>query len=371
MDHSGRALRNRKAVSAERIGVIVLGMHRSGTSALTRILNLLGCRAPKTLLAANEGNEKGYWESQPVMELNRDILNSGGAEWSDWQAFNPNWYRSVAVRRFRQAAARVIEDEFGDADMFVLKDPRICMLTQFWLDVFAENAIQPIAIHTLRNPIEVSASIGLRHQLLPSQTTLLWLRYMLEAERGTRGVKRFFTDYNSLMTDPHAFVERSQKTLDICWPRHSRRVHAEIGEFLTDDLRHHSQPNDGLKRLPVASEWVAQTYDILRKWSLHGEDPADHAALDEIDERFTKASSSFVDLIEESVRMNEQVNKQLKQIKDIEAQRNVENTEREALRAKVFALNAEIQKLQKDRDGMRAQKEELEKRLAAQAKPAA
>ena len=52
---------------AKRICVLVLGMHRSGTSALTRVISLLGAKLPKHLMPANFANETGYWEA---VELN-------------------------------------------------------------------------------------------------------------------------------------------------------------------------------------------------------------------------------------------------------------------------------------------------------------
>lgn len=66
-------------------------MHRTGASAITRVLNLLGCDTAKTLMGPNEHNESGYWESDVLRVLNDKFLASGG---SDWQAFNPGWYQT-------------------------------------------------------------------------------------------------------------------------------------------------------------------------------------------------------------------------------------------------------------------------------------
>ena len=129
-----------------RIGVLVLGMHRSGTSALTRVLNLLGCDLPKTLMGANKTNEAGHWESLPICRLNDEILSSAGSNWHDWLAFNPGWYSSPRAAEYKEKALALLEEEFGQSRLFVLKDPRICRFAPFWLDVLETAGVKPVVI---------------------------------------------------------------------------------------------------------------------------------------------------------------------------------------------------------------------------------
>ena len=86
------------AINMQRVGIIVAGMHRSGTSALTRMLGNLGCRLPNTLLEPNEFNASGYWESREITELNDEILKSAGSSWDDWEAFHQGLVR-ISRRR--------------------------------------------------------------------------------------------------------------------------------------------------------------------------------------------------------------------------------------------------------------------------------
>ena len=81
-------------ITKTRSCVIVLGMHRSGTSALTRVLNLLGCGIPKTIMPGNEGNVTGHWESKAIYEINESILASAASSWHDWREFNKDWYQT-------------------------------------------------------------------------------------------------------------------------------------------------------------------------------------------------------------------------------------------------------------------------------------
>lgn len=284
--------------------VLVLGMHRSGTSALTRVLSLLGCEVPENLLEANAGNMRGYWESRPIMELNNRILKSGGSEWFDCQRFNPNWFKSVIVKKFKDEAKAVLKSEFGSADLFVLKDPRVSVLLPFWLAILKELRITPVPIVTMRHPLEVAASLERQHQFQLPHILLLWLRYMLEAERETRGMRRMFTSYDQLLNDPRDFIARSQQILDLAWPGHSPRVVAEIEEFLSADLRNHVQPSVRQMRLPVAQDWIRSTYAILDRWTQDEAAEGDIQELTTIYEGFEAGLEHFGRLVDDNSRMS-------------------------------------------------------------------
>ena len=65
------------------MGVLVLGMHRSGTSALTRVLNLLGLDAGRdVLMGASESNPTGHWEVERLTSFNDRLLDDRGGRWS-------------------------------------------------------------------------------------------------------------------------------------------------------------------------------------------------------------------------------------------------------------------------------------------------
>jgi hypothetical protein len=113
--------------------ILVVGMHRSGTSALARMLNLLGCDLPKTLLPGGPSNEPGHWESWPILTLNEEILASAGSAWDDWEAFNRAWFDSPIEDGFLERALKTLDDEFGASRFFVLKDPRLCRILPFWI----------------------------------------------------------------------------------------------------------------------------------------------------------------------------------------------------------------------------------------------
>ena len=77
------------APGSGKIALVVLGMHRSGTSSVAGALAMLGAAAPRTLMAPGEDNPRGFWESQVLMGVNDRLLAAGGSNWRDWRRFPP------------------------------------------------------------------------------------------------------------------------------------------------------------------------------------------------------------------------------------------------------------------------------------------
>lgn len=309
-----------------RYAITVLGMHRSGTSALAGMLARLGCDVPKDLLDAAPMNAKGFYESRSLSEMNDELLRSAGSSWFTWQEFNKDWLRSAKAAEFRDLALSNLQSAYKDSRLPLLKDPRLCLIVDFWEDVFVVAGYEPRYILTHRHPLEVAQSLNYWAGYDPAYGQLLWLRYVLEAEVATRGKMRYFTSYNLLMTDWSQIAKRSSEVLDLAWPRLSDRVSGEIAEFLDYDLQHMragaSHHTGGLHATP----WVAEVFEILERWAANGEDSKDWAIFDNIRAQFNRAAPVFSGAVEngrrDSLRLQvkEQEEKQL--IMKLEATQN-------------------------------------------------
>jgi len=287
-----------KSEASQRTAVIVLGMHRSGTSAVTRVLNLLGCELPRTLRPANNFNEPGHWESSIICELNDEIFESAGTIWHDLQQLNPGWFHSPKAAEFREKALSVLAEEFGTSRLFVLKDPRMCRLLPFWAEVLRDAGVKPSILLPVRNPLEVAASLKKRNGFDPSYGHLLWLRYILDAEIASRGLPRFFTSYDRLMSDWNHMAINSQKSLGLAWPRYSSRVTTEIDSFLSSQYRHHNESPDRVLNNRTLPLWLRRCYEIINDWVLNGEKEQDYSNLDQIRVEFNTVSPEFFHAIE-------------------------------------------------------------------------
>ena len=109
---------------AKRYCILVLGAHRSGTSALTRVINLLGAALPKNLMPPSpNNNEAGFWEPQNLWLLHDRMLREAGSRWDDWRKLVLSALPSDRFRHYKAEIGRLIADEYGGARLIVLKEP--------------------------------------------------------------------------------------------------------------------------------------------------------------------------------------------------------------------------------------------------------
>ena len=195
-----------------RRAVVVVGSHRSGTSALARVLSLLGCDLPKHVLPPVAGdNELGYWEPATVVEAHDAFLKDIGSSWDDVAALPDGAFVSAGARELRQQLSLLVHEEYGTSSLFVVKDPRISRLLPVWLAVLAELQIAPAIVLAARNPLEVAASLRARHGFTTTKSLLLWLRHTLESEQHSRGRPRSFVMYDELLRNWQGVVARSRR----------------------------------------------------------------------------------------------------------------------------------------------------------------
>jgi hypothetical protein len=280
-------------VSQRRQAVLVLGMHRSGTSALARVLSLLGCALPKTLLGANPTQETGHWESEAIRDFNDEILNATGSDWSDWMPLYAGWRETPAYSSYVDRGCSLLASEFGEQPLMVLKDPRICRMTPFWLDVLAAANVAATFVMPIRSPLEVARSLNKRDGLDISLGLLSWLRHVLEAEFATRGQKRVTTSYDDLLENWLNVANQIADLTGIRWLRNPAKVALDVERFLKKDLKHNVDTPNDWGHNPLISHWVRGVYSILADWSRNGERKGDYQTLDAVRAAFDEAAPAF------------------------------------------------------------------------------
>ena len=103
---------------ARRAAVVVLGMHRSGTSALTRVLNRLGVDIGNRLLPPFAGNESGFWEHRDIIETHESLLAELGSSWDDVRPLPEDWWNFAAIAPHRQKLIDIIDRDFRDSPLW-------------------------------------------------------------------------------------------------------------------------------------------------------------------------------------------------------------------------------------------------------------
>lgn len=240
-----------------RQAILVLGMHRSGTSALTRVLNLLGAALPKHVIGAALGNEAGHWEPERLVYLHEDMLAEAGSRWDDWRAFDPATLGSARVAYYKAEIERLITEEYGDAPLIVIKDPRICRFVPLYEEVLAELGFELLPVLCLRDPPAVADSLAARDGMSRNYGVLLWLRHVLDAVQATLGQKGAVLRYEDLLANPTTIMEQLSRDLAIQWPIGVGDATSDLQKSLRKDLQHHRESATPLEPLPELAADVA------------------------------------------------------------------------------------------------------------------
>ncbi|HJR12335.1 MAG TPA: glycosyltransferase [Rhodanobacteraceae bacterium] len=219
--------------------ILVLGMHRSGTSAVTRCLNLLGAEVGNKLLSPAEDNRSGFWEHADVVAVHEELLRDLGRVWHDARVLPDGWLLSAAARKARDRLAKLIADDFDGSALWVVKDPRLCRFVPLWREVLLESGLDAVALLVVRHPAEVARSLDIRDGLRPETTYLNWLEHFVEAETSTRGMPRSLLSYDGLLSDWRDAFAKVGRALSVKWPVPIEDAHPAIDAFLDRTQRHH------------------------------------------------------------------------------------------------------------------------------------
>jgi hypothetical protein len=262
-------------------------MHRSGTSALTRILSLAGAKLPKSLMSPSPANATGFWESVALKELHDKLLAELGSSWIDWRILEVERLTARRLDHIKSEIARVVEAEYGDAPFFVVKDPRICRFAGLFMESLARLGIDVHPVIPVRNPLEVSDSLGTKYGNVSSISgSLLWLHYVLQAEVSTRQSSRAVVSFESLLQDWKSCLGRITEQTGLSWPNSADDISGEVTRFLDPAHRHHVREADDLLGDAVFKPWIGTAYGLLRQLERRPDDPQTLAALDGIRTEF-------------------------------------------------------------------------------------
>jgi len=222
------------ASERHRVGILVLGMHRSGTSALARLLGAMGAALPSDAIPGGPENPLGYWESAGLVAADEQLNRAAGSSWFDLRPLDLARLPPALLEVRRAAIRDAIAQAWGGAPLLAIKDPRQCRFVPVVTAEVARLGIAPRAVLMLRGAGEVATSLLRRDATIASYGVLLWLRHMLDAERDTRALPRAVVSYDMLVRDPRTVVARLAPLVG--WPAD----HEVAADAMPDArLRHH------------------------------------------------------------------------------------------------------------------------------------
>jgi hypothetical protein len=242
-------------------------MHRSGTSAMTRLINLLGADLGKKLLEPQLGvNDEGFWENSAVVDANEDILQRFSSAWYDVRGIYYDGYTEEIIHNIKG----VINGEFQGVPIAAIKDPRLCRLAPFWVQALKQcnDNWSPKFVSIVRNPMEVAQSLDRRDGLSLASSFWLWIDYVLCSERYSRGYERLFFTYDQLLAYPEFVAEQLSRVLGVGWPLEDPNIGKQITSEITAKHRHHSE-----KKWTPSNELQSLAFNLYQLFSLHDKPP--------------------------------------------------------------------------------------------------
>lgn len=284
----------RATAREDNTGVIIQGMHRSGTSATARLLGALGCSYGGRLMEPKEDNPEGYWEHADVVDIHDAFLASLTMRWDDPRRITADHFTSKEARTARRAIEALFEKDFAAQPLWTLKDPRHCRLLPLWDTIIDARDVH--FMYVLRDPYAVAESLAARNPISLQQSCLLWMRHYLESERYTRGMSRTWIHFDEMISDPAFSMRRACERLGISdfliWPP-SR---ASLEDLVNPRFVHHK----GVHRRDPAEHalysWVERAYgalDRLARKEVESEEPL--GELDRVRDELERAEDVLFD----------------------------------------------------------------------------
>ncbi len=188
--------------------IVIVGMHRSGTSCMAGILHHSGLYFGNKLLPASAKNPKGYFENEDLWRLHHSILRAVGHPWDDIRPMPAGWEKRFIVKYKKFILKALIKRYFSKYKIFGIKDPTINLLVPIYLDVFRTMSIEPCFIIMKRSETAVVKSLskteGLEERKIPSLRKI----YYDTLDNSINGYKKIDVQYELLIENPAFFINK-------------------------------------------------------------------------------------------------------------------------------------------------------------------
>ncbi|HML73801.1 MAG TPA: hypothetical protein PKB02_04825, partial [Anaerohalosphaeraceae bacterium] len=261
--------------AGQRKVVLVLGMHRSGTSALMAGIHaVLDIPLAIETNHAGRDNPKGFFENSDVVRLNNRILAGCGASWETIGACLTLDRESSEYQTYRKEAMELLNARFGGCPVWGMKDPRFSVLLPFWEDVLGELGVRVYRVIALRHPLEAALSQQTRHHAFPDfhlagkdldYTLNLWYWYNDRLLSDLCDDRNWIVGFDDLLAEPDAMMRHLGQILDR--PVLPDRL-AEYGrQFLEKELKRHNINPAAMAMFQGRYGYVFTLYERLKAYA--------------------------------------------------------------------------------------------------------
>ena len=238
-----------KTVPDRRVTVI-LGMHRSGTSAIAKAMEVFGVSLGNNLIPKGFDNERGFFEDRDITAFNDHLQEILGYQWYGPEMVKPFDWQREDVQTKKEEAKSLLQAKLSHNDNFGFKDPRTAVLLEFWNRVFDELGVTPRYVIAVRNPIDVASSLKVRNDLAIAKSLYLWAASTIASLKLTSGFVRVIVSFEALLTNPEKQLKRIGKSLELPLPEDPHQLTSYIDDFLDAKLQHQqTSPRKAYKAL--------------------------------------------------------------------------------------------------------------------------
>ena len=216
------------------IGVVVLGMHRCGTSVLARALIALGVDFGGSFVDAEPDNPKGFFEDKDINSLNVSLLRAMSCQW--YTLLLPAHGLTATDTQFGEQARALLKSKFAERRLWGLKEPRITRLLPFWKAAIADINAKACYVLANRNPLSVADSLANRDDIPQAHALALWALHQIDGLAAIIENGGIVVDYDLMMNQPATEMSRLAQFLGQSIDVNRGRSFEE--DFLQQDLRH-------------------------------------------------------------------------------------------------------------------------------------
>jgi hypothetical protein len=232
--------------------ILVLGMHRSGTSLITKSLECLGVSLGDDSAWGGHDNVTGHWESQAVLTIDEAVLRRYRLTWD--ASFRFADAGNPILSDLSAWASRMLAAKLAQFPLLAIKEPRMCRLLPFWRPVFARVGCEVSVVHVIRHPMAVARSLAARNGITTERGLALWREHVEAQFEGADPAWPAVTvSYDRMVTDPKGCIGVIGRSLRMVWDVDAASRFRD--QFTRGELRHHHGSDH---ELPT---------DIYRLWS--------------------------------------------------------------------------------------------------------
>jgi len=295
----------------------ILGMHRSGTSALGGVLNIMGLEFGTELTKPSaKENPKGFFENVLAQQLDKYILSEYNSDWDDLY-FDVRGIDKSDFEDYVLRAEEILKKEFKYFKKFAIKDPRISLLFPIWEQACKNLGYEIKIILPYRNPLEVAKSLQKRNNFSIEKGLLLWAKYVLEAEKFSRDYEHISITFSELLEEPLKTMEALADFLSI---EIEQSTIKKVYSFLDDSIKHNNIPLQNVSNeLPI---FFTNFINLIKQKDFNNFSKIDeirdefYALVDLFYNKDIKERVTLSKVLEERVKVLEEDSRLLDRIKD-------------------------------------------------------